>query len=167
MKAPSAHTLFQLYSCHLLVCLGFPGIRILLLWELAKALLEGSGSSTEARPKWPKHQYTKGKDKVGDSFTHQVSAPCEVLYPVPGVLDERHVVGREVYRRKWRLCMGLGSLGCALGDPGHLAWLWRAVSGPRADHEQAEEPLRSLNCPKQGWIISEGWGAGAALGPLN
>lgn len=32
---------------------------------------------------------------------------------------------------------------------GHSARLWRAVPGPRAGHEQADELLPSLSCPKQ------------------
>lgn len=51
-----------------------------------------------------------------------------------------------------------GTKGCARdreasgvprGIQRHSTCLWRAVSGPRADREQEEEPLHSLNCPKQ------------------
>lgn len=45
------------------------------------------------------------------------------------------------------------------------AWLWKAVSGPWADHKQAEESLANLIFPRQGWDISEGWVQGQPWAP--
>ena len=52
------------------------------------------------------------------------------------------------------------------GTQGTLFYqLWKAVSGPWADHEQAEELLPSLICPGQGWGISESWVQGQPWAP--
>ena len=55
---------------------------------------------------------------------------------------------------------------CPGGTQGTLFYrLWKAVSGPWADHEQAEELLPSLICPGQGWGISESWVQGQPWAP--